>query len=875
MPKPRQREQTGAQRGLRTLRHRIWGLEFRPANPRDGGFLHWLARYYAYGFLVLLAHLAALAAWIYGHYAVEVPLAEATPEAYRRRSAAVTRVVGLDGRVLAEFAAEYRKWVPIEQIPKRLQQAFVAVEDRRFYEHSGIDWRGILRAAWTNLKAGRIVQGGSTITQQVAKTRLGSERTLSRKAREAILALRLERSLTKKDILEIYLNEIFLGHGAYGVAGAAWRYFSKRLDELTLPEMALLAGLAQAPSRYSPIAHPRRALRRRNQVLEAMRQAGYIGREEARVAEAAPLRLQPARSPFLEVAPYYAEEVRRWTVWFLGRKALASGARCPGGGPDSEEAQAECIRRLGRREFYRGGYLVETGADTWMQAAARRHVEELARWMDKRQGWRGPEAYLASEALRADFRKKAANYYGDRPFSGRRLALALVEDVRPRAALVRVGKRSYTLPLAAMRWAARYVASRGVTDRTIRFVWQALMPGDVVWVRPWRPKAGTKPGVPAGWPKDLVALEQTPRLQSALLTFDHESGYVLAMVGGTDYDRSSFNRTTQACRQPGSTFKPIYYSLALDRGWNFDTKVKDVPYSVVDPDTGRKWYVRDFRYNERLRKKFQHLLTTYEVTLEFALVWSKNRASVHIFKAMGAENVVAWARKLGFTTPMIPDDALALGASCTKMDELARAFAIFARNGRWLDLVLVRRLVDRTGRVLVDNTTYFDPHATFGERLRALARHRRARQAISARTAFKTSLLLRRMVQRGHAEVVRQTRLPAAGKTGTSSRTSDTWFVGYTSRWLTAAWLGDDDYERPIGTYDASFTTALPLWARYMLEVSRHVPLREIPWMRPDGTWLHREAGRPQAHGTMPAYVPPFERMRKLQQARQAALHAR
>ncbi len=885
---PKKQEAAGRPRrddkGLSSWWSRLYGRAFDVENERDGGFLYWLTKYYAFGILALVMHLIALGAWTYGHYAMSVPMPK-TPKEYRLEAPAITKMLGLDSRVLAEYASEYRQWVPVERIPKRLQDAFVAVEDRRFREHSGIDWRGILRAAWTNIKAGRIRQGGSTITQQVAKIWLGPQRTLTRKIREAILATRLERMLTKDQILEIYMNQIFLGNGAYGVAAAARRYFDKHLDELGLAEMALLAGLAQAPSRYSPISHPDRALRRRNVVLDKMAEAGFVPRSQAEEAKRKPLGLHLTKGAFALVAPYYAEEVRRRAIRLLGRRALAQGASCPqateaaDGGDGSSHAGATdkttCAEALGKEAFYKGGLLVETGVDTWMQAAARKNADELARWMDKRQGWRGPEAYLPTKEDRDDFKKRAEEKYGDRPLEPGRLYLALVEEVSGPGALVRVGTKRYSLPLSAMQWAAKYVRNYGVTDRTIKKAWQALMPGDVIWVKTWKHgrRAAAQPHpvrLPASWPQQLVALEQTPRLQAALLTFDHHSGNVLAMVGGTDYDKTPFNRTTQACRQPGSTFKPIYYSLALDKGWGFDKKIKDIPYSIVDPETGRKWLVHDFRYNEDLKKKFSNIIRSYHVTLEFALVWSKNNASVHVFREMGADNVVRWARKLGFTTPLIADDALALGASCTKMDELARAFGIFARNGAWLDLSVIRKISDRNGKTLVDNRSYDDPVMDLGDRIDRLVSYRRPRQAISARTGYRTSLLLRRMVQKGHAEVVRMTKLPTAGKTGTSSRTSDTWFVGYTSRWLTAAWMGDDHYERPIGTFDASFNTALPMWARYMFQVSTNIPLRDVPWRSAQGTWLHQQPGTPQLSGRKPRYHAPLQRMKRLIQARKA-----
>jgi penicillin-binding protein 1A len=315
-------------------------------------------------------------------------------------------------------------------------------------------------------------------------------------------------------------------------------------------------------------------------------------------------------------------------------------------------------------------------------------------------------------------------------------------------------------------------------------------------------------------------------VQSAIYTLDHQTGYVLAMIGGQDYARSELNRATQSCRQPGSTYKPIYYSAALDRGYGFDTALNDIPKAEVDPITGEVWTP-------------ENLGGTVEtqVTLEYALVFSKNVPSVDIFKRVGAQNVEKWARRLGFTSKIIADRALALGASCTYMNELARAFAIFARNGRWLDEVYVRRVLDRRGAVVEDHTVYYDPMLAPADRLDRLAGTAgdRPEQVIPARTAFLTTKLLRQQVKEGFNGNLRQTGVTSAGKTGTSSDTMDLWFVAFTSRWLTAAWLGDDLRERQLVRDDAAYMTAVPMWARYMYEATAGQTLAEIPWEVPPG----------------------------------------
>ena len=316
-------------------------------------------------------------------------------------------------------------------------------------------------------------------------------------------------------------------------------------------------------------------------------------------------------------------------------------------------------------------------------------------------------------------------------------------------------------------------------------------------------------------------LEQTPRVEGTIFSYDHGSGYVVAMVGGDDYDRSEFNRVSQACRQPGSVYKPMYYSLALDKGYGFASLLNDVPRAEVDPVTGEVWTPTNLNNT-----------VEYQVTLEYALIWSKNVPSVQLFKLDGAKDVEAWARRLGITTPIIADQALALGASCTRIDELTRAFSAFARNGVLVDPVYIRRIRDRSGAVVEDHTVA----------RRSVRRARRSgsigwwrsrtctpSRSSRPRTAWLTSTLLRHVVTRGHAPAIRSAGLPAAGKTGTSSATMDTWFIGYTSRWMTSTWIGDDLRKRPLGQKDAAFMLTVPMFARYMTEVTAGQPLATSP----------------------------------------------
>jgi penicillin-binding protein 1A len=791
------------------------------ANPSDGGFFYWLFKFYAFAVLGLLAILLCGLAGVYVYFASTMP---SLPDlaTYHETAKTTTMIRAWDGTPLAELAEERREILPFEKFPPLLVKAFVSAEDRRFYEHAGLDLRGIARAISANFRAGEVAQGGSTITQQVAKSFLGSERTIQRKIREAILARRLENRFSKRDILALYLNQIFLGHGSYGVAAAARHYFNKTVDELDVGEMAMLAALVRAPSRFSPITSVESARAHRNQVLSAMAQTGAISEEEAARWRASPITVRQRPDYYHTTSPYFTEYVRR-----------------------------DLLKRYGQKSLLESGLQIETTLVPWIDMSAQENVDFSTRKLDKRQGWRGPVAHLVG-AVEAEFRRRVAARYGAAPPAEGRLYLGLVEGVTADgSAKVRLGANVYALPAANLLWAWPYSAKDTTNGRILESAVGVLRPGDVIWVAnahhaklrrfsdwtydaksevQWLPahdeatEKATK-RAPAKRPVELT-LEQTPRVQGSIFSYDHGSGYVVAMVGGDDFDVSEWDRVTQACRQPGSSYKPIYYSLALDKGYGFASLLNDVPRAEVDPITGEVWTPTNLNNT-----------VEYQVTLEYALIWSKNVPSVQLFKLVGGPEVESWARRLGFSTKIIPDQALALGASCTHTDELTRAFSAFARNGVLVDPVYIRRVRDRDGAVVEDHTFVGDPFGAPSERLDRLVATAdvKPEPVISPRTAWLTSTLLRHVVTRGHAPAIRGANLLAAGKTGTSSATMDTWFVGYTSRWMTTTWIGDDLRERALGLKDAAYMLTVPMFARYMTEVTAGQPLQDIPWERPPG----------------------------------------
>lgn len=785
-------------------------------NRYDGGVLYWTLKLYLFAAFFLLAGLGLAGVFTYGYFAKEAPDAPDLTR-YSQVVPAISRIYAADGSLLAEFADEWREVASYDSMPADLVNAFLSAEDHDFREHKGLYFKGIARAAWRNISAGDFAQGGSTITQQVAKQFLSSEKSLTRKAKEAIMARRLEANYSKEAILSVYLNQIYLGNGAYGVKAAAQRYFGKKLNALTIGEMATIAGLAQAPSRYSPNHHPERATRRRNEILDRMVLHAYLPAEEVDALKAEVLKVVVHRDIFGDHSPFYAEHLRRYVVDRYGVDAL----------------QKEGLR-------------IEAAVEPVADALAYENVDYGAHKQDKRQGWRGPVTSLDDKA-RQVFVERATAMYGDDPLEPGRRYLALVEEVSGRVAQVRVGPQRYELPLKNMRWASPWSNVEAINDIEIETIRGVLRVGDVVWVQAefvnnkefnaWYLAKGVnphwlQPPPPERLAKKLadaegrVILDQVPHPQSAIFTGDHETGYVVAMVGGTDFDRSVYNRAYQSCRQPGSTYKPIYYSAAFAEGYGYDTALNDIPRAEVDPVTGEVWVPENFQGT-----------VDNKVSLEYAMVFSKNVASVDVFKKLGADNVEKWARRLGFTTEIFADKALALGASCTKLHELTGAFAVFARNGRSLTWNWVRRIVDREGNLLEDNTVYFDPMLSAGDRLDRL--HATAgiedEQAIPARAAYLISKLLRQTIKSGFSSIVRRTGIVSAGKTGTSSFTMDNTFVSYTSRWITTVWMGDDMRERELGLNDAAYMTVEPMWARYMRAAAMGHPNLEIPWHRPEG----------------------------------------
>lgn len=548
----------------------------------------------------------------------------------------ITRVYSDDGQIIGQFYVERRILTPLTDMPQDLINAVIAVEDARFFEHPGLDVIGILRAAWTNLRRGGKFEGASTITQQLTRSLfLSPERTYRRKIRELILAYKIETVLSKEQILEMYLNQIYFGHGAYGVHAASLTYFEKPPSKLNLSEAALLAGLPKAPSTYSPYNNSTLAKERQKHVLARMVQAGFTTATAAEEAAETVLAFQ--RQSFERIAPFFKEHVRQ-----------------------------ELVRKYGETMVYKGGLQVFTTLNIEMQRKAEQALHEGLRQLDKRQGWRGPirrqdlKQTVGSESQRADDRTENLPETGD-------ILQGVVTKVSDDHALVVADGMKGRLALKDMLWARRRLSKdTTVTDANFfstATVKQLLKPGDVIEVRIKR----------FGPQLIQFALEQTPLVEGALLALDPRTGAIRAMVGGYDFERSQFNRALFARRQPGSAFKPVIYATALKQGLTPATLLMDAPVVYEHEDPDKTWKPENYE------KRFYG-----PITLREALKHSRNAATVRLLEQIGVHDVIDFAKTLGITSPLDRDLSLALGSSSVTLEELTSAYGVFANQGLWL-----------------------------------------------------------------------------------------------------------------------------------------------------------------------------------------------
>lgn len=626
------------------------------ARRNPGGFFLLMVKWVIWLCMVLVIAGGLAAGGIYYHLSEDLPKIQSLAD---YRPPIITTVYSDDNRKIAEFFKERRIVVPLSQMPRMLLEAFIAAEDARFYKHKGIDFISIVRALFKNIEAGTIVQGGSTITQQVTKSFfLTPERSYSRKIKEAILAYRIDKTFTKEEVLYLYLNQIYLGHGAYGVTAAAENYFAKSVNELNLAECAILAGLPQAPSRYSPFHHPERAKARQIYVLNRMVDEGFITNIQATEAINTPMDIKPRRNWYIEEVPFYTEHVRRHIENTYGSQAL-----------------------------YHEGLKVYTAVNIEMQKIARAQIEQELRNLDKRQGYRGPIKQLAPEEIEPFFTALKTETQDMSTAPGTIVTGVVVSvDDTEKTVRVRMAHALGNLALADMRWARKPDPEVSQREARVRRPGDVLSVGDVIHVR-------IKAAADESGLVDL-ALEQIPEAQAALMCVEAETGHVKSMVGGRDFRESQFNRAIQSRRQPGSAFKPIIYAAALDKGFTPASVIIDSP--IVFRDTGNDFKWKPKNYEEKFHGP---------TLLRDGLAKSRNIISIKLLRQIGIDYTIDYARKLGITSPLSRDLSIALGSSGTSLLEILAAYSVFANYGYLVTPIFITKIVDRDGNVLELNSS--------------------------------------------------------------------------------------------------------------------------------------------------------------------------
>ena len=746
---------------------------------------------FATGALLGLAG-AAVAGYFVWKYSKELPDYE---QLAKYEPPIMTRLHANDGRLIAEYAKERRLFLPIQAIPQRLIQAVTSAEDKNFYEHGGLDFAGIARAALSNFQnQGRRPQGASTITQQVAKNFLLTNRQdYERKIKEALLALRIEQTYSKDRILELYLNEIYLGLGAYGVGAAALVYFDKSVSELTLAEAAYLAALPKAPNNYHPFRYPERAIERRNWVIDRMVENGYATAEEGAAAKKSALDVDPRPTGNqLPASEYFNEEVRR-----------------------------VLYERYGEKGLYEGGLSVRTTLDPQLQLIARKSLSDGLVRYDEARGWRGP---LREIDPRGDWGLALADipaYTDVRPW---RLAVVLdagaaqasigLQPGRDKSGAVTRERETGTLSLEGVRWAMW--AKGPEQGRAVKTVSQVVKPGDVIYVEP--AKEGSSE----------YRLRQIPDISGGLVAMDPYTGSVLALAGGFSFDESQFNRATQALRQPGSSFKPFIYAAALDNGYTPSSVVLDGPIEIDQGPGIGIWRPENYA------KKFYG-----PQTLRFGIEKSRNVMTVRLAQDMGMPIISEYARRFGVMEDLPPYLSMALGAGETTVLRMTAAYAMFANGGKRVTPSVIDRIQDRTGKTIYRH----DDRQCLGCTATAWAGQDEPKlvdgreQVLDPMTAYQITSMMEGVVLRGTGTAVRAVGKPIAGKTGTTNDYKDAWFVGFSPDLVVGVYLG---YDKPhsLGSGETGGSVAAPVFTEFMKAALADKPA--TPFRVPPGIKLIR-----------------------------------
>ena len=772
--------------------------EKKKRRRRGSPMLRFLGFLFAAGMILFLAA-SAVVAYVLWSISKDLPDYEVLA---KYEPPVMTRLHANDGSLIAEFAKERRIYVPINAIPQQLIAAFLSAEDKNYYQHGGLDVQGIVRAIVTNInniRNNRRMVGASTITQQVAKNfLLSSDVTWERKLKEAILAIRIERSFTKEQILELYLNEIYLGLSSYGVAAAALNYWGKSLGELTISDCAYLAALPKAPNNYHPFKRTKRAIGRRNWVIDRMVENGYVKPEDAEKEKAKPLNVDPR--PFgahIFAAEFFAEEVRRYLY-----------------------------DRYGEAKLYGGGLSVRTTLDPKLQRMARKALVDGLVAYDRRHGWRGA---VKSVDISGDWGAEIAKIKMYADILPWRMAVVLQSEkskavVGLRPARLSSGKLAKArdqgeVGLDEVKW-ARPVRGRG-RGPAPKAVSDALSVGDVVYVAPKVDKEGAL--VEGQW-----RLMQIPKVDGALVAMDPHTGRVLALVGGFSFSESEFNRAVQARRQPGSSFKPFVYAAALDNGYTPASVVLDAPLAIEQAPGQPLWRPQNYG------KKFYG-----PSTLRTGIEKSRNLMTVRLAQDMGMPLISEYARRFGIYENLMPVLSMALGAGETTLMQMVGAYSMLANGGKQVQTTLIDRIQDRYGRTIWrhDSRQCSDCRARGwdGQEEPLLGDDRL--QIVDPHTAYQITSMLEGVVQRGTAQRVKAVGKPLAGKTGTTNDEKDAWFVGFAPDLTVGVFVGFDT-PKPMGKGETGGSVASPVFRDFMKMALSDQPA--APFRIPPGVKLIR-----------------------------------
>ncbi len=676
-----------------------------------------------------------------------------------------------NGKIIGKFYKEDRIFVPYRKIPKVVINAFVAAEDEHFFEHKGIDILSIIRAFIKDLKARKIIQGGSTITQQVVKAfLLTPKRTIIRKIKEAILAYKIENFLTKEEILTLYLNKIYLGYNSYGVAAACRNYFGKDLKDITLAEAAMLAGLPKAPSYYSPAKHFYRAKIRQKYVLNQMVKNGMITPQEALKAFRQKIKIMPPMNYNITVAPYFLDYIRRYM----------------------EE-------KYGKENLLTQGYKIYTTVNLEDQKYAREALRKGLEEYEQRHGFTGPINHISSDEIKFYIEKlKKEN---PKKLEKRKIYKGVITyiDRKHNYAYVNLGIAKGIIRYRDNRWISYKRINLDKKKFVSKNLGNILKKGDIIKLTLYYQKNKI----------NFFKIYQDVKVNGAIISVDPKTGFVKAMVGGYSYLESPFNRAFMAKRPPGSGFKPIIYTAALDKGFTPASIIYDTPEMFWNPVTKSYWKPENYE------RKFYG-----PITFRDALVHSRNVATVKILKRIGIDYAIKYARRLGIKSKLNRDLTLALGSSSVSLLEILHPYAIFANQGKEVKFIFIKKIVDRNGKVIENNVKFDKLDLELG-----LVKEK---QVISPQTAYLITSILEDVVRRGTGWRVRKLGRPCAGKTGTTNDFKDAWFFGYTPDLVAGVYVGYDNHTT-LGRFETGSRAASPIWLYYMKNALKRIPPKIFP----------------------------------------------